>query len=108
MLTFFALLITLFFSPVNVPSGGVCDSIHTLVGGEPVEWVGYPQGWNLPADLKASGHVDFQTGGVISYYSKSERTRYLFVFTSYEANADSNGEHHGNHDFCGPYRIPDD
>lgn len=100
MLTLFALLSLLFSSPAET-----CATIHALVGGELVEWIGYPTGWNLPADLDTSGHIDFESGGVVQYTSRSEHARYLFVFTSYEATTDGNGEHLGQHSFCGPYRI---
>lgn len=100
MLTILALIAALFMSPPPE----TCASIHALVGGELVEWVGYPQGWILPDDLDRIGRIDFADGGIWEDYSKSERARYLWVFVNYIVD----GEPRGAHNFCGPYRIADD
>lgn len=89
------------------PTNETCDGIHMLVGGDLVEWQSYPEGWDLPADLKKVTRVDFDSGGVWEYYSRSEQARYIWVFTSYDQTTDSKGEHLGAHEFCGPYRVTD-
>jgi hypothetical protein len=99
------MLATLLFAS---PTPETCDGIHALVGGELVEWVGYPQGWQLPADLKKIGRVDFASGGAWAYHSESDQARYIVVFASYEQTTGADGEHFGAHSFCGPYRIADD
>jgi len=86
-----------------------CEAIHALVGGELVEWQGYPQGWNLPTDIDRVAHIEFAIGGLWEYRAQSQRgTRWLFWWLNYDASTDSNGDHYGNHNFCGPYRITDD
>src|SRR5690242_10211012 len=87
------------------PPADTCDSIHALVGGELVEWQGYPQGWDLPEDLTKVARVDFDNGGMWAYYSKSEHARYIWVFTSYEQTGDPDEGDFGAHEFCGPYRV---
>ena len=99
MLMIFAIIAALFAPPPET-----CDAIHALVGGELVEWVGYPQGWNLPDDLKRIGRIDFADGGIWNDYSRNERARYVWVFLDYTVD----GEPRGAHNFCGPYRISDD
>lgn len=99
LLAAFALL----FSPAYAPPPETCAAIHTLVGGELVEWIGYPQGWNLPDDLTRADRVDFADGGVWEFYSASEQARYVWVFVSYEVS----GTPRGAHEFCGPYRLTD-
>ena len=101
------MLAALLFSPPASPTPETCDAIHALVGGELVAWVGYPQGWELPSDLKKSARVDFAEGGIWQYYSSSEQSRYLWVFLTYDQSTGANGEHMGAHEFCGPYRVSD-
>ena len=96
--------LTLFFTPPPE----TCASIHALVGGELVEWIGYERGgWELPADLEMISRIDFADGGVLEYWSENEQARYIIVFTSYAQSADGNGNNFGSHEFCGPYRIAD-
>lgn len=103
MLVFYAILALLFTPPET------CAPIAALVGGTLEPWRGYPEGWTLPDDLAPRKRIDFADGGVIEYAADSEPgTRWLFVFLDYEATADANGEHYGQHNFCGPYRITDD
>lgn len=92
-------------SPVASPPE--CDAIHALVGGELVEWVGYPQGWNLPADLTLVKRIDFEQGGIVKYHSHTDGANFITVFLSYDETTDANGEHLGAHSFCGPFRITD-
>jgi len=99
------LLMLLTFAPHLSPSPETCDSIHALVGGELVEWLDYPQGWELPDDLKKASRIDFAQGGIWDYYSASQQAHYLIVFTSYQQTADANGEHFGAHEFCGLYKL---
>lgn len=99
MFTVIAIIAALFFTPPPE----TCESIHSLVGGELVEWIGYPQGWNLPSDLKRTARVDFDNGGVWAYHSESDHARYLWIFVSYTED----GVPEGYHDFCGPYRVSD-
>lgn len=106
MLTTFALVTALLFAAPAAETPE-CAAIHALVGGELVEWQGYPDGWNLPDDMSRTDWIDFASGGIIAYWSESEQARYVIVFTSYEATADSNGNHYGQHSFCGYYRITD-
>lgn len=102
------MLILAIIAALFAPPPETCDAIHALVGGELVEWVGYPDGWQLPDDLKRIGRIDFADGGIWNDYSRNERARYVWVFTSYEQNADANGQHFGAHFFCGPFRIQDE
>ena len=100
----FAIIAALFASPTPE----TCDTIHALVGGDLVEWDSATYSWpDLPDDLERAGRVDFASGGIWARYSKSERARYLWIFTSYDQNADAQGQHFGAHSFCGPYRIAD-
>lgn len=103
MLALVAIVAGLLFVPVYTPTPETCAAVHALVGGELVEWIGYPQGWNLPDDLERGERIDFADGGVWEFYSDSERARYVWVFITYTVD----GEPRGYHDFCGPYRITD-
>lgn len=86
-----------------IPTPEQCEAVHALVGGELVEWIGYPEGWNLPDDLLRIGRIDFAQGGIWEDYSKSEDARYLWVFLDYVVD----GTPRGAHNFCGPYRVID-
>jgi len=98
-------LILLTLAPPLSPTPETCNAIHALVGGELVEWLGYPQGWDLPDDLKKSSRIEFAEGGIWDYYSASQQAHYLIVFTSYEQTTNPNGEHFGAHEFCGLYNL---
>ena len=101
------LIAALVFAPVDSPTPETCDAIHALVGGELVEWLGYPLGWDLPDDLQKVGRVDFDSGGVWAYHSDIDQARYLWVFVSYEQTTGADGQHFGAHEFCGPYKVSD-
>lgn len=79
-----------------------CAAVQALVGGEPLAWEGYENGgWTLPADIEMTARIDFEDGGLWEYQAESEPgTRWLWVFITYDQNADSNGEHFGAHEFC--------
>lgn len=97
------ILITIVAALLLNPTPDQCAAIHALVGGEPVEWIGYPRGWNLPEDLERADRVDFASGGIWEFHSGSEQSRYVWIFLDYVAD----GEPVGYHNFCGPYRIVD-
>lgn len=114
MFTLLMLIVALLFAPSASPPPEICDGIHALVGGEALDWTGYDNGaWEgWPADVKPTNYINFDgesnKGGVLEYRGKSEPdARFIIVFISYETNADANGEHFGDHYFCGPYRITD-
>lgn len=112
MISSLMLIAALLSSPLHgeahlSPTNEICEGIHVLIGGDLVEWHGYPQGWDLPVDLKKVARVDFDSGGLWEYYSRSEHARYIWVFTSYDQTTDSRGKNLGAHDFCGPYKVSD-
>jgi hypothetical protein len=108
MLMILAALIAALFAPPAAETPE-CEAIHALIGGELVAWDSASYSWpDLPDDLERRPRIDFESGGIWERYSPSQQARYLWVFTSYERNADANGQHFGAHNFCGPYRITDD
>lgn len=84
-----------------------CASSNAVFGA-PVPWLGYPRGWDLPADLEFDDRVDLASGGTLMFWwSESQQARYLVHMLDWSVNADANGDHFGAHNFCGPYRLED-
>lgn len=111
MILYLFTLLSILLSPAATPTD--CEPIHTLVGGEPLSWVGYENGaWDgWPTDIKATDYINFADGhgGVLEYRAESTPgVRWLIVFVSYEYSTDTNGDHGGNHRLCGPFRIEDE
>lgn len=85
----------------------ICDRIDVLaeaLGAHLEPWLGYPQGWELPDDLRYVSETVFQDGnggGVIVQVSPSTGKRYVWYFDDYIAD----GEPYGMHHFCGPYWL---
>lgn len=96
------ILAALLFAPATSPPPETCDEINRLIGGETIPWLGYENGgWDLPADLKRVSVIDFAEGGLWLYTSKSvPDSRWYWLFFDYEATADANGNHYGQHNFC--------
>lgn len=93
------ILAALLFSPhADKPD---CRQIEAITGGVELAWLGYPDGWQLPDDLKRSATVHFAVGGIWEYTAESEPgVKYLWWFGDFEATTDANGNHLGYHDFC--------
>jgi len=105
-----ALFGVLLFSPIQSPSPETCEAIHNLIGGELVEWLDDGNGygyWDLPDDLTKVGRIDFANGGIWARHSDSQQARYIVVFVSYDQTTDSQGNHLGAHEFCGPFKVQD-
>lgn len=96
--------------PASAP--GFCEAIAGMIGGELVEWSGYPVGWDgLPQDPNPTvERVDFPADGGLwrVNYPSDPAHVYYFFFWSYAVRDDGNGHHYGSHDFCGPYRVEDE
>lgn len=89
----------LFAPPADKPD---CRQIEAITGGVELAWLGYPDGWQLPADLKRSATVHFAVGGIWEYTAKSEPgVKYLWWFGDFELDGNPRGAHH----FCA-VRIP--
>lgn len=81
---------------------GYCAVAQARIGGELVAWLEYPQGWDLPEDLRLTDVFNYpQDGGLLKYSSASDGADYYFDFWSWRWS----GEPLGQHDFCGPYRV---
>lgn len=95
MLTVIAILAALFLSPVaDKPD---CREIERITGGVELAWLGYPEGWDLPEDLKRSATVNFAVGGIWVYTAESEPgAQYIWWFGDFIADGDPIGYHH----FC--------
>lgn len=73
------------------------------------EWIGYPQGWDMPDDL---GDVSIVLPIVEDYeaiyllkYSASRQELWLWPFRSMKVTTDQNGDWEGTHDFCPPLIV---
>jgi hypothetical protein len=85
-----------------------CDLIDvTLVGDVPV-WNNAAYAFQSPAmpdDLRVVDllYIDEDMNAAyMIYHSASDGSLWVFPFWSLGANADANGEHEGNHNFCMP------
>ncbi len=98
----FALTANLVAANEPEQSPGYCDVAQERIGGELVEWIGYPEGWVLPYDLEVTDIYRYpKDGGLLTYFSESENANYYFDFWSWRWS----GEPLGQHDFCGPYKV---
>lgn len=109
------LLFLLCLSPVQAtsPDFDLCDVFQTFSRGDEVlfDEARY-QFIDLPDDLVSveelwvtDPRVDLEHASMYELYvSPSQQKLFVFAFNSLVSNADSNGQHNGNHDFCYPVR----
>ncbi len=90
-----ALLFALLFAPLSDKPD--CRQIEAITGGVELTWLGYHDGWSLPADLKRTATVHFAVGGIWEYTAESEPgVRYIWWFGDFIADGEPRGYHH----FC--------
>ena len=77
--------------------------------GTPVEFDGPSYSFvGLPDDLEIVDILYIQddlNSAYVIYFSPSQQEHIIFPFWSLKSNADANGNHEGNHDFCTPRRY---
>ena len=85
-----------------------CDLIDVTLTGDVPTWNDAAYAFQSPAMPDDLQMVDLMyidedlNAAYMVYHSTSEGSLWIFPFWSLGANADANGEHMGNHDFCMP------
>lgn len=80
----------------------VCNALdERLSYDEKLEWIGYPDGWELPPDLEFVGLLPLapledmkDNAHYGQYYSRSENALYIWYFEDLRADGNPYGQHH--------------